>query len=64
MFLNHFIKFRSLYIKVNVLKEREFSIVAYHVKKNLEFLNESSVFMSMKLILFLSKLLMLAEIRY
>ena len=64
MFLNYFIKFKSLYIEVNILKKKEFTIIIYYVKKNFKFLNEFLVFTLIKLILFLNKLLMLIEIKY
>ena len=64
IFLSHFDKSRSLYIEVDVFKKREFNVMTYHVKRNFKSLNEFSVFISMKSILFLSKLLMLTEMRY
>ena len=64
IFLNHFDKFKSLYIEVDVFKKKEFNIMTYHVKKNLKSLNKFLMFTLMKSILFLSKLLMSAETKY
>ena len=64
IFLNHFNKFRFLYIKVNIFKKKKFSIMIYYIKKKFKLLNKSLVFILMKSILFLSKLLMLTEIKY
>ena len=64
IFLSHFNKSKPLYIEVDVFKKKEFNMMTYHVKRNLKLLNEFSVFTLMKSILFLSKLLTSAEMRY
>ena len=61
-FLVHFNHDRELYINVNAFKQRDFEAMIYHLKSNAD--SEKSCRIDIEFILFLSRLLNSAEIRY
>ena len=64
-FFIHYDKDRSFYIDIDILKEWEFNVMTYHVKENIkESLKTLSFSINIKLILFFSKVLILAEFHY
>ena len=67
LFLAHFDKAVPLYIDVNILKERGFSVMTYYslkIKSEGLSLNESSLNTVITLIIFLSKTLSSTETKY
>jgi hypothetical protein len=62
-FLVHFELIRILYINVNVFKKREFEAMIFHVKRDSR---QETIFkrINIESILFLSKCLIKAKIRY
>lgn len=61
-FLIHFNKNRVLYIDIDALKQRGFDVIIYYLKTNVDFTNSRCI--DIESILFLSRLLNLAESRY
>ena len=61
-FFVHFDRDRELYIDVDAFKQRDFKIMIYHLKSNVDF--EKLRCIDIEFILFLSRLLNFAEIRY
>ena len=61
-FFIHFNRDRVLYIDINVLKQQDFDIMIYHFKVNVD--SEKFRAIDIKFILFLSRLLNIAEFKY
>lgn len=63
--LAYFNSTRTLYINVDASKERRFSVVIYYIKSNLDVAAGTRIKRTdIKLLLFISKILLLAEINY
>ena len=64
IFLIHYDRTRTLFVDVDVSKERDYEVIIYHVKMIFENLSKSSHRQMIESILFLSKMLALAKQRY
>ena len=62
IFFVHFDRNRILYIDINVLKRRDFEVMIYHLKIDVD--SEKSRAIDIELILFLSRLLNIVEFKY